>query len=602
MATRAEGEISRRVATSVRMRPRFSSALVVMLATVAAVVGLDGVAGSIQGATVLQVGLLIDGNGGEPIKDAVIVIDGKRIQAVGKSGEVTVPAGADVIQLKDKTIIPGLIDTHAHYREWHGELYVANGVTTAYDVGDNPLVWSMAQRDGIAKGKIVGPRLLLGGRLNGPGEEDAGEGGSRGRAEQTVKTPEEARQKVRELLALGVDAIKALESLSPEALGAIADEAHKAGKIVITHSVNGIEAVLAGIPLDDIEHSHSVIMGTIGSDEARKQLHEGRSRPTDRLTSQEVHAFMEEPFYDRAIQAMLAQKTSWSPTMATAWRAFSPQRARYEAAERKLFADPALAYIPAYFSQNTREYFDGTAKLDPKLEHAIHDGYVKLKDFVRRFAQAGGKLQTGSDPNAGLPAVLVHTEMALFVEAGLTPMQALMAATRNPAERMGRLADFGVVAPGTFADFVVLDANPLDDIAATQRISMVFQEGRAVKPPFYHADYRNPILRPLPDRQGPEIDSVSPGTVVEGSETVTLTVVGRNFLSTDVVKLNGKPIPAEVKFRPAKFPQNFRRGRELSAKVPAELIKTPGLYPVVVEHPGAGGGESSPAYLVVTFK
>jgi imidazolonepropionase-like amidohydrolase len=602
MAIRTEGEIPRHIATSVRMRPRSRSALVVMLAAVAAVLGVDGATGSSQGATVLQVGLLIDGNGGEPIKDAVIVIDGKRIQAVGKSGEVTVPAGAEIIQLKDKTIIPGLIDTHAHYREWNGELYIANGVTTAYDVGDNPLVWSMAQRDGIAKGKIVGPRLLLGGRMNGVGDEDVGEGGSRGRTEQAIKTPDEARKKVRELLAADVDAIKALDALSSEQLSAIADEAHKAGKIVITHSVNGIEAVLAGIPIDDIEHSHSVIMGTVGSEEARKKLHEDRSRPTDRMTSQEVHSFMEEAFYDRTIQAMLAQKTSWSPTMATAWRAFSPQRERYEAAERKLFADPALAYIPPYFKRNTEEYFAGTAKLDPKLDATIHDGYAKLKDFVRRFAQAGGKLQTGSDPNAGLPAVLIHTEMALFVEAGLTPMQALMAATRNPAERQGRLKDFGTVSPGTFADFVVLDANPLDDIAATQQISMVFQEGRAIKPPFYHANYRNPILRPQADRQEPEIDSVSPASIVEGSESVTLTVMGRNFLNTDVVKVNGKPVPAEVKFRPAKFPQNFRRGRELSVKVPAELIKAAGLYPVVVEHPGAGGAVSSPAYLVVTFK
>ena len=291
-----------------------------VLAALLAVLGLAGAMGRAESATVLEVGLLIDGSGGAPIEDAVIVIEGKRIQAVGKSGEVTVPAGAEIIQLEDKTIIPGLIDTHAHYREWQGEIYLANGVTTAYDVGDNPLVWSLAQRDGIAKGKIVGPRLLLSGRLDGLGDEDAGEGGMRGRVENVVATSEEARELVRELVALEVDAIKALDALSSELLEAIADEAHKAGKIVITHSVNGIEAVFAGIPIDDIEHSHSVIMGTIGSDEERKRLHEERTRPTDRMTSQEVHAFMEEPFYERTIQAMLARNTSWSPTMATAWR------------------------------------------------------------------------------------------------------------------------------------------------------------------------------------------------------------------------------------------------------------------------------------------
>jgi hypothetical protein len=131
---------------------------------------------------------------------------------------------------------------------------------------------------------------------------------------------------------------------------------------------------------------------------------------------------------------------------------------------------------------------------------------------------------------------------------------------------------------------------------------MVFQEGRAIRPPFYHADYRNPIPRPQPDRQLPEIETVSPASIPEGDEAVTLTVTGKNFLSTDVVKLNGKPIPSEVKFRPAKFPQNFRRTREITATLPAGLMRVPGLYSIVVEHPGVGGVESNTAYLVVKFK
>src|SRR5436190_24110118 len=129
---------------------------------------------------VLRVGRLIDGNGGQPLLDAVIVINGKRIRTVGRSADVKIPDGAEIVDFSQKTVIPGLVDTHAHYREWHSELYVANGVTTAFDVGDNPLIWSFAQKEGIDKGKIVGPRLLLCGRINGAGGEDSGEGGSRG--------------------------------------------------------------------------------------------------------------------------------------------------------------------------------------------------------------------------------------------------------------------------------------------------------------------------------------------------------------------------------------------------------------------------------------
>jgi imidazolonepropionase-like amidohydrolase len=561
---------------------------------------LNPAARAAEKTTVLRVGVLIDGSGGEPVKDAVIVIEGKRIQAVGKSGQVAVPPGAEVIQFHEKTVIPGLVDTHAHYREWQGELYVNNGVTTAFDVGDNPLAWSFAQKEGIEKGKIVGPRLLLSGRMNGAGGEDSGEGGSRGRVEDGVKTPEQARDKVRKLIAMGVDSIKALEALSPNLLRVIVEEAHAAGKPVITHSINGTVAVLGGIPVDSIEHSHSVMMGTIASEETRARLHEGRSGP-DRLTSQEVHSFSEEEQYETVIKAMVAQKVNWSPTMATSWRAFSPLREKFAADELRLFSLPSLSYIPPYFRENAKGYFTGTANLSPKLQASIQSGYTKLKDFIFRFAKAGGKLQTGSDPNAGIPAVTVHQEMALFVEAGLTPMQALLAATKNPAERMGRDKDFGLVAPGRFADLVVLDGNPLDDITNTQRIHLVFQEGRAVKPE-YHADYRNPIPRPQPDRQPPEIEEITPETVMEGAGSVTLTITGRNFVNTSVVKFDGNPIPTEVKFRVPNFPQNFLRSRQLIATIPAELIQKAGTYAVVVEHPGLGGAVSRPAYVLVKFR
>ncbi|MGH7829217.1 MAG: amidohydrolase family protein, partial [Candidatus Binatia bacterium] len=306
----------------------------------------------------------------------------------------------------------------------------------------------------------------------------------------------------------------------------------------------------------------------------------------------------EEESYDRLIRQLLEKKVHWTPTLATTWRAFSPQRQKFRAAELKLFALPGLSYVPAYFRENTKEYFAGTAEIDPQLRERIELGHRKLNDFLRRFAQLGGKLQTGSDPNSVLPGVAIHREIELLVEAGLTPAEALMAATKNPAERLGREKDWGVIAPGAFADIVVVDGNPLQEISSTQRIHLIFKEGRAIQPR-YHADYRNPIPRPQPDRPAPEIDSVSPDSIVEGEGPVMLTITGRNFLGTALVKLNGKPLPAEVKFRPARFPQNFRRGREITATVAADRIRRYGSYPITVEHPGAGGAVSNTVYLIV---
>jgi imidazolonepropionase-like amidohydrolase len=395
-----------------------------------------------------------------------------------------------------------------------------------------------------------------------------------------------------------VDIIKALENLSPELLKAIAEEAHAAGKPVFAHSINGAEAVLAGAEIDSIEHSHSVAMAAVTTEEARNKLHEGRTRRSNRLTTQEVHGFMEEESYDRLIGQLVAKKVHWTPTLSTTWRAFSPRREKFKAAELKLFSLPGLSYIPVYFRTNTKEYFAGTAEIDPQLRERIAAGHRKLNDFIRRFVKAGGKLQTGSDPNSVLPGVAIHTEMELLVEAGLTPGEALVAATRNAAERVGRKNDFGAIAAGAFADIVVIDGDPLQEISATQRIDLVFKEGKPIQPG-YRAGYRNPIPRPQPDRPAPEIESISPETAAEGAGPITLNLTGRNFLSTAVVKIDGKPVPAEVKFRPSRFPQNFRRGREITATVPADRLRRYGSYPIVVEHPGAGGAVSNTMHLIV---
>lgn len=549
---------------------------------------------------VLQVKLLIDGSGSPPVPDADIVIRGKRIQAVGKHGTLALPKGAKILNFRDKVAIPGLVDTHSHYREWQGEIYLSHGVTTAFDIGDNPLPWRFAQKEGIDKGRLLGPRLIVAGRLNRAGE-DGGEEGSRGRTEVYVRSAEEAKEETKKAIAAGVDIVKALENLSTEELRAVSMEARAAGKPVVVHSINGTEAALAGVDINSIEHSHSVAMATVASAEGRKKLHEGRTSTRNRMTSQEVHSFMEEETYDRVIQALVAKNVCWTPTLATAWRAFSKNRQRFQDGELKLLASPRLAYVPPYFRANTREYFTGTAKLEAGLQQRIESGYGKLQDFVSRFVKAGGRLQTGSDPNSILPGLAIHRELEILVEAGLTPMEALMAATKNPAECENRAADFGTIAPGRFADIVILDADPLEDIFAVERIHTVFKEGVARKPG-YNPAYRNRIPRPQPDRPTPEIEKVTPDSVMQGEGPVKLSIKGRNFLSTAVVKLNGKSVNTEVQFRPARFPQNFRRATEIAVTVPPELLRTPGTYPVVVEHPGAGGSQSEPAYLIVKFR
>ena len=107
---------------------------------------------------VLQGGTLIDGTGRPAVEDAVIVFQGGLIREIGKRDEVTIPQGAEVIDAKGKSILPGLIDGHCHYRDWMGEVYLAYGVVTCPNISNNPVDWIIAQREGVRNGTIRGPR------------------------------------------------------------------------------------------------------------------------------------------------------------------------------------------------------------------------------------------------------------------------------------------------------------------------------------------------------------------------------------------------------------------------------------------------------------
>ena len=190
----------------------------------------------------------------------------------------------------------------------------------------------------------------------------------------------------------------------------------------------------------------------------------------------------------------------------------------------------------------------------------------------------------------------------MLVDAGLTPMQVIQAATKWPAEYIGSKAkDLGTLEKGKIADLLVLPRNPLEDITAFRQIERVMQGGRFL-PVGYHYDFANPIPWPPhtvidfpgypPPSETPEIiSSISPPAVVEGIASFTLTVRGREFLSSAVVKLGDRWLRTE-RVSPA----------ELKATVPAELVAQVGTYPVQVVHRLPGWGKTNTVYLIVKFR
>jgi hypothetical protein len=205
-----------------------------------------------------------------------------------------------------------------------------------------------------------------------------------------------------------------------------------------------------------------------------------------------------------------------------------------------------------------------------------------------RFVQAGGIIRAGSDPNNGAPGLGVIQEMVMFVESGLTPMQAIQAATINVARSFRKDKDFGTVEPGKFADIIAVDGNPLQDMWAVHNVKMVMLGGKVVDTAF-HPNYQNPIPNPRPWRATPRQIEISPKAVAQGSGPATLTVTtNKGFDRFHKVTLNGKELET-----------HFVSRSELEAVIPPEVIKDVGTYPVIVISQGDFASRSTPSYLIV---
>jgi Amidohydrolase family len=446
---------------------------------------------------VLEGGTLIDGTGRAVVTDSVVVISQGKFQEVGKRGEVKIPQDAEIIDAKGKTLLPGLIDGHCHYRDWMGEVYLAFGVVTCPNISNNPVDWIIAQREGVRNGTIRGPRVWASANIiDGPPPEGTGTL-RRQRTSIIVDSEEESRKAVRGLVEKGVDGIKLFERLKPQVGKAAVDEAHKLGRPVFGHSLDIFTAATNGY--QSVEHSWSVVYTSIQDPKKKHDLDIGRM--LGKIDTAEVHAQMEPAMFDKIIKAMVDKNVHWSPTWATWFRPLSSHAADMKRRELALLRNPQLKYLPAYILKDTESFFAKYEKMAPEKRNEVLSGYKMLQDFVRRFAAAGGKIHSGSDPNHVLAGYGVHVELEMLVEAGLTPVQAIQTASINVAQAWGKEKDYGSIEKGKIADLVIVRGDPRQNISDTQNVEMVFIDGK-VMDISYHPDYKNPIPRPIEDRPG----------------------------------------------------------------------------------------------------
>jgi hypothetical protein len=537
---------------------------------------------------VVQGGKLIDGTGRSPIENCVIVIQSGRFLTVGRSGEVSIPAGAEIIDVRGKTVLPGFIDGHGHLEDFHGELYLHLGITTCATIElyqDGP--WTLAQKQGSALGKIRGPRIWMSGRAIGGVSTGHDAFGSRtARDNIIVTTPDEVRNAVQRKKELGCDILKVNEFLSMDLVKVAVDQAHRLGMPVAAHSWDVVGHANAGV--DAIEHIWSVGYSSIPYPPARRKLAQDRLGGV--IDQELAGAYYQTENYDAVIGAMVEHQVAWTPTIAKWLRPFSPSAARFREKENEILNDPD-ADLPAAVRAVTDNSYDKLLKrYTPAQREQAKVGYEKANEFIRRFVQAGGILKEGSDPPRGMAALLMHQALAMDVEAGVPPMKAIQAATLNVARTFKKDKDYGSVEPGKVADLSIVGGDPLQDIWMTQNVKMVIMDGKVIDIGF--TKYKNPIPSFYSYQSLPLDLEISPLFLTEGSGPTALRVRGQGGMwPFHRVMLNGQPLPT-----------SFVSKDDLKATIPPEAIPTAGTYIVTLKCEGEDFPESHRAHLVVGFK
>jgi len=536
-------------------------------------------------------GTLIDGTGRPPVENAQVLIRDGVIAEIATSPRS--PADdVETIDARGKFILPGLIDSHVHYPDWTAELFLAHGVTTVHDLG-NPYYWQAALKQGFNSGRMRGPRYFFCGEIGLPSDEAAQSEGPTviRRGPEVIHKSEDAAAIVNRLKEAGIDCIKLNENFTGDEFSAVAQAAQTTGLRVISHSWNVTDSIRWGI--GGVEHMEGIAIATATSARAKEAI--SRMHLEAGHKNSALYQWMESAEFDRVVQELVGQRVFVNPTLAFEWKALTERSRDHEQEDLRLFSIPALAYVPLddrLVILGQYHWPDGRRAEEIRQ---FKDGYRKVQQFLAKFVQAGGKIYAGTDSSAATtPGLSLHHEMQLLVDAGLTPMQAIMAATSNGAELLGLDRKIGTVEKGKMADLVLVDANPLQEIANTKKIFKVIKDGRVVDTT-YHADYQIPIRRPGPESKHlynplPAVRDVLPPVAVEGS-SLTLRILGRGFTPSSVVKFDGRASDTR-----------WISPTELAAPLTPQQTARVGTFLVHVETPKPGGGLSEPVEFIVTFK
>jgi hypothetical protein len=510
----------------------------------------------IRGATI------IDGIADAPIRDRALLIEGNTIRGLPPA-DAPAPAGAQMLDLTGKFIIPGLFDSHVHWDRFMGELLVNHGVTSILALDNVPKALRMRSQ---AAHDL--PRLFHTGA----------------RPQFNANSSEaDISQQIRNWLQSEPDLawFPQYNQRFSRAYKLAAEEAHKAGFLVFGHTDHAPDSVRDGI--DILEHVWGYAEALMSPDEL-KAFQDGKmlTWATQLNDWGKLDAWMAEA---------IRRGVYMNPTMNYEWGGMSRRSPQRELEDYRVLSNPDLVYFPRNVSdsilarnrqiKNFSSRYDSmpwVGKLPAEDRKEFETGYRNVMEFNKRWVAAGGKIQAGTDIiTGGIPGLALHHEMEMLVESGLTPMQALKAATSWPAEILeGKNkargdAKIGAIRAGNLADLVVVSADPTSDISNTKKIERVMKDGRWVALG-YHPEYYTFTQRPrslAAATFAPVISAIEPSKVTEGAQSMRVVLEGSGFMMTSLVRVNGVSVKTQ-----------FIDPRRLEFEMPGSAIEraTPNPY------------------------
>lgn len=413
---------------------------------------------------------VIDGTGAPARAGQTLILRQGTIETIGATGTMAVPAGAQVIDLAGKSVLPGLVMLHEHFYYPTGpgvygqlgqsfvRLYLAGGVTTIRTAGNLNGYMDLTLKRRVELGEVAGPAIdATMPYVNGPNQF----------VQMTdVNTEERSRRHVGYWADEGATSVKAYMQISRAALGTAIREAHARGLKVTGHLCSVTYGEAATLGIDNLEHGFFAATDFVA--DKRPDVCPGQGAGQQSIADLDPDGA---PF-KALVKTLVDRRVAVTSTL-TVFELNTPGR-------------PLPPGLDVLVPQLRDQFLQNRARVEANAAKSIYPRlFPKAMALERAFARAGGLLVAGTDPTGGggvIPGYANHRQLELLVEAGFTPLEAITVGTLNGAKYLGRDARIGTLAPGKQADLMVVDGDPSAAIADVRKVTMVFKQGVGFDP------------------------------------------------------------------------------------------------------------------------